>query len=150
MPKAGETRAAWSTRKKDNAPRGLFRNDRGVWSIRYTCARRCPHEEPVGDKSKALRIYHQRRARALSEPGWCPKSERQAARAQALTVQQYADENWLPSRIGELKPRTHDHYVQVFRDYIYPTLGNIPLRELTRPLLKTWLSQVRRLKGRKQ
>jgi integrase len=64
-------------------------------------------------------------------------------------VQQYAEEKWLPSRIGELKPRTHDHYAQVFRDYIYPTLGNIPLRELTRPLLKTWLSQVRRLKGRK-
>jgi len=38
-----------------------------------------------------------------------------------------------------LKPRTLDHYAQVLRDHVYPTLGTTPLRSLTRPMLKAWL-----------
>lgn len=38
-----------------------------------------------------------------------------------------------------VKPRTLDHYAQVLRDHVYPTLGTTPLRSLTRPMLKAWL-----------
>jgi integrase len=143
MPKVGESRAAWSTRKKDNAPKGLFRTKRGGWGVRFTCGRGCIHQEPVGEKSKALRVYHQRRTRALSESGWCPKLERRAKEADGLTLEEYG-EKWLLSRAKELKPRTLDHYDQVLRDHVYPALGSTPLRGLTRPMLKTWLGQVKR------
>jgi integrase len=148
MPKMGETRVAWSTRKKDNAPKGLFRTKRGGWAIRFKCSRGCIHQEPVGEKSKALRVYHQRRTRALGEPGWCPRLERQAVQAEGLTLKDFG-EKWLPSRAKELKPRTLDHYGQVLRDHIYPALGSTPLRDLTRPMLKTWLAQAKRAKGEK-
>src|SRR5262245_16244055 len=104
MPKAGESRPGWSTRKKDAAPRGLFKHSGGGWGIRYKCGRGCTHQEPVGEKSKALRAYHQRRARALSEPGWCPRLERQEVEAQGLTLKDYG-ERWMDSRAKELKPR---------------------------------------------
>src|SRR5262249_27957200 len=72
----------WSRRKKDKAPRGVFRHRSGVWAARYACSAGCAkHEEKVGRiKSEAIRVYHQRRARALGEPGWCPALERQHAR----------------------------------------------------------------------
>jgi len=143
MPKTGETRGSWSTRKKDKAPKGLFRTKRGGWGVRFTCARGCIHQEPVGEKSKALRVYHQRRTRALSEPDWCPRLERRAREADGLTLKEYG-EKWLLSRAKELKPRTLDHYGQVLRDHVYPRLGSTPLRDLTRPMLKTWIAQVKR------
>src|SRR5262245_52458358 len=86
MPKAGESRPASSTRKKDNAPKGLFRHTGGGWAIRFKCGRGCIHQEPVGEKSKAVRVYHQRRTRALGEPGWCPRLERQVAQAEGLSL----------------------------------------------------------------
>jgi Phage integrase, N-terminal SAM-like domain len=53
-------------------------------------------------------------------------------------------EKWLPSRAKELKPRTLDHYAQVLRDHVYPALGSRPVRDLTRPMLKAWLGEVKR------
>ena len=110
------------------------------WGIRFKCGRGCYHQEPVGEKLKALRVYHQRRSRALSEPGWCPRLERRAAQAEGLTVKAYG-ETWLAARAKELKPRTFDHYGQVLRDHVYPTLGARPLRSLTRSMLKAWLGE---------
>jgi integrase len=75
----------WSRRKKDAAPRGIFRHPSGVWAIRYVCGAGCgKHEERIGPiKSEAIREYHARRARAHSEPGWCPARERREARNRA-------------------------------------------------------------------
>jgi integrase len=54
-----------------------------VWAIRYTCGAGHLHKEKVGPiKSDAIRAYHERRARAHHEPGWCPALERQQVRAQ--------------------------------------------------------------------
>lgn len=79
--KPGETREAWSTKKRDNAPRGVFRHASGVWAIRFTCGAGCLHKERVGVlKGDAVRAYHERRARAHDEPGWCPGVERQQKR----------------------------------------------------------------------
>lgn len=79
-----------STKKKDQAPRGVFRHRSGVWAVRYACGAGCAkHEEKVGPlKSDAIRVYHSRRARAVSEPGWCPRVERREAREHAQVERQ--------------------------------------------------------------
>ena len=84
-PQSRSTRGAWSTKKKDKAPRGVFRHRMGVWAVRYVCGAGCAkHEERVGTlKSEAIRVYHDRKARALREPGWCPVAERKQVRNQA-------------------------------------------------------------------
>jgi len=75
-------RPARSTRKKDQAPRGVFRHRSGVWAARFTCGAGHIHQERVGPlKSDAIRVYHDRRARAHNEPGWCSAIERRDARA---------------------------------------------------------------------
>src|SRR6516162_1672587 len=96
-----------NTRKKDiDLQRGLIRSGR-VYGVRFTCAAGHVHEERVGPlKSEAIRVYHERRARAYAEPGWCPAEERRLARAAAkarkagearrISFRQYADESYLP------------------------------------------------------
>src|SRR3989442_2196819 len=80
-----------TTRKKDNAPRGVFRHLSGSWAIRFTCGGGHIHEERVGTvKTEAIHRHHERRGRALSEPGWCPAMERSAARAAGITFRAYA------------------------------------------------------------
>lgn len=75
---------ARDTRKKDVAPRGVWRHPSGAWAVRFTCGAGHLHKERVSTiKMDAIRTYHQRRARALDEPGWCPAVERADARAHA-------------------------------------------------------------------
>src|SRR5262245_30451622 len=70
-------------KKKDNAPRGVFRHESGLWAARFTCGAGHIHEERVSTiKTEAIRAHQERRRRAFTEPGWCPATER-AARAQA-------------------------------------------------------------------
>jgi integrase len=79
----------WSRKKKDAAPRGVFKHPSGAWAIRYACGAGCAkHEERIGPiKSDAIRAYHDRRARAHAEPGWCPAVERRDARDRAREEQ---------------------------------------------------------------
>jgi len=77
------------TRKKDQAPRGVFRHRSGVWAVRFTCGAGHIHQERVGPlKSDAVRAYHDRRGRTLDEPGWCPTVERRQERARVLREQE--------------------------------------------------------------
>jgi integrase len=74
----------WSRKKKDNAPRGVFRHPSGVWAVRFTCGAGHLHKAKVGPvKGDAIRAYHDRRARAHAEAGWCPATEREQARTRA-------------------------------------------------------------------
>src|SRR5262249_18791552 len=103
----GSGAQAWSRRKKDrDAPRGVFRHSSGVWAIRYACSAGCSkHEECVGPlKSDAIRVYHERRARAHAEPGWCPAVERRRARERA--------------RDERSKQRARISFEQYARDYL--------------------------------
>jgi len=79
----------------------------GGWAIRFACGAGCKHKERVGPlKSEAIRLYHERRNRAQSEPGWCPNAERREARAVAraasvkashrVSFKQYAEGDYLP------------------------------------------------------
>ncbi len=99
-PTAPAQRAPRSTRKKDSAPRGVFRHPSGAWAIRFTCGAGHVHEEKVGPiKGDAFRAHAARRQRTHGEPGWCPVMERRQARALAqaeearrVTFRQYAAE----------------------------------------------------------
>jgi integrase len=74
----------WSTRKKDRAPRGIYRHPSNVWAVRFACGAGHIHKQKVGPlKSDAARVYHARRTRAHDEPGWCPAAERRTQREQA-------------------------------------------------------------------
>ena len=82
------TRDPWSTRKKDQAPRGVYRHPSRDWAIRFTCGAGHVHKQRVGPlKTEAVRIYHERRNRAVTEPGWCPLVEARHAREQAKEAQ---------------------------------------------------------------
>ena len=77
-------RDLWSTRKKDVAPRGVYRHRSGMWAIRFTCGAGHIHKEQVGRvKSEAIDWRNERRARSRREPGWCPLVEARRARDQA-------------------------------------------------------------------
>jgi integrase len=83
----GAGRPLRSTRKKDAAPRGVFRHRSGVWATRFTCGAGHIHQERVSPlKSEAVRTYHERRGRAMDEPGWCPAAERRQVREQATAA----------------------------------------------------------------
>jgi site-specific recombinase XerD len=67
----------------------VYKHPGGGWAIRYFCAGGCKsaHKQKVGPiKSEAIRLYHRRRNRAKSEPGWCPvveaRNEHQRAQAE--------------------------------------------------------------------
>ena len=75
-------RGPWSTRKKDVAPRGVYRHRSGMWAIRFTCGAGHIHKEQVGRvKSEAINWRNERRARSRREPG--PLVEARRARDQA-------------------------------------------------------------------
>src|SRR5438034_8150037 len=82
------TRDPWSTRKKDRAPRGVYRHPSGDWAIRFTCGAGHIHKQRVGPlKTEAVRTYHERRNRAQREAGWCPKIEVQKERGRVKAEQ---------------------------------------------------------------
>ena len=90
-PEQTESLRRWSRKKKDAAPRGVFRHPSGAWAIRFTCGAGHIHKEQVGRMKQAAKDAHaSRRLRARQEPGWCPAVERAAAHVQAV-VQKAAE-----------------------------------------------------------
>src|SRR2546425_724009 len=82
------TRDAWSTKKKDSAPRGVYRHPSGDWAIRFTCGAGHIHKQRVGRvKTEAIRERDARRIRAQREPGWCPTIESQRERIRVRAEQ---------------------------------------------------------------
>jgi integrase len=133
--KAGD----WSTKKHDNAPRGVVRHPSGVWAIRFVCGLGHTHKEKIGPvKQDAIRSYHARRARAHDEPGWCPAVEREQARAQAeaeavrerarVTFQAFAEEQYLPhAKIAKRSWRTDQSRIA----WLVGRIGDRRLDEIT-------------------
>jgi site-specific recombinase XerD len=79
----------WSTKKKDDAPKGLFHHPGGGWGIRYVCGAGHVHQTQAGpSKTDALRQLSVRRLRVHDESGWCPRLERQSERECARVEQE--------------------------------------------------------------
>src|SRR5437762_6889177 len=81
-------RRTWSRRKKDPAPRGVFRHPSGDWAIRFTCGAGHKHKERIGRvKTDAKDALDARRARVRQQPGWCPTVETQHAKERSRAEQ---------------------------------------------------------------
>src|SRR5262245_47764513 len=145
MPRTKNTRGPWSTKKKDKAPRGIFRHPSGAWAIRYTCGMSHSHKEFVGRlKSDAIHERNKRTVRAKNEPGWCPVVERQATHAEAqakatemaaqITFGQYAADylDWCqqPDASGQLRKRSW-RSIKAEMSRLVPQFGSQGLGEIT-------------------
>jgi len=129
----------WSRRKKDSAPRGVFRHPSGVWAIRYACGAGCEkHEERVGPlKSDAIRAHAARRQRVHDNPTWCPAVERREARKRAqaeqdrerrrMTFRQYAGDYLSWSATVHRAQRTAKYEV----GRLVTLLGDTPVDAIT-------------------
>jgi integrase len=74
--------------------------------------------------------------RLIERDEWTPPAMRAAARkARSVTVGDYAD-RWLEHR--DVKPRTRGHYAVIIADHIKPSIGRIPLRNLTAEAVRAW------------
>jgi integrase len=140
----------WSKRKKDKAPRGVFTDRAGLWAVRFMCGAGHVHEERVGRiKRDAIDAHAARRGRVRRDPAWCPRLEREQARAAAvrqetaapaLTFRQYAD-GWQRQHVAVVcKPRTAELYASVFKRHLFPALGDVPLAAVTREQLRDVLA----------
>src|SRR5579871_2557349 len=61
------------------------------------------------------------------------------------TLDEYVRDTWKPTHEEELAPETRSLYGMLYRVHIEPTLGAVPLRELTPERLRRWQSD--RIKG---
>jgi integrase len=148
-------RGDWSTRKKDDAPRGVYRHPSGGWGIRFACGLGHVHKQRTGSlKSAAIREHDERRVRAQREPGWCPRSERHAAQelvrqqaearrndeARAITLREYS-EHWLRVHVEpNCRERTVEQYRSALSRHVYPVLGGVPLGALKRTQVKEFFA----------
>src|SRR5262245_17336881 len=142
MAERGEPRT-WSRRKKDAVPRGIFRHESGVWATRFTCGAGHIHEQKVGPlKSETIRVYHERRARAHAEPGWCPvverhqkRTEARAAQARRVTFRAYAKEYMAWAKLHHRGWRTAESRVKAMID----AFGDVLLDTLTHADIENFL-----------
>jgi site-specific recombinase XerD len=144
-------RAGW-TKKRDQAPRGVFKHDSGAWAIRYVCAVGHIHQEQVGRvKSDAKDAHAARRARARSEAGWCPATEREQGRAKAsadaarerarILFKVFAEEHYLPyAKVHKRSWRTDESRI----DWLVGKVGAKRLDEITSADVDGLLLELRR------
>jgi integrase len=113
----------------------------------FTCGAGHIHQERVGPlKSDAVRVYHERRARALDTLRWCPAAERQEARDQAraaqarrVTFREYAREFLDWAKLHHKGWRTEESRIKVmvecFRDVMLDALTPMDVEQFLDGLL---------------
>ncbi|WP_301121733.1 hypothetical protein [Mycolicibacterium fortuitum] len=75
--------------------------------------------------------------RSIERDEWIAPAQRVADRtARAVTVAEYAD-NWVEHR--NVKPRTRSMYRDLMRLHITPTLGRMPLKNVTPETVRVYL-----------
>ena len=94
---------------------------------------RTPEGRPLTFDTKAdaaawLAVRHSEIVRGA----WLPPAEPKAA---PITLRAYT-EAWLAGR--DLEQTTRDHYVQVLRDHVYPTFGDVAVAEISPAAVRTW------------
>ncbi len=135
---AHHTRKPWSTKKRDPAPRGVYRHPSGDWAIRFTCGAGHIHKQRVGRvKTDAIRERNERHVRAQREPGWCPtiemRRERERVRVEEarerarVTFRDYAKQYGEWSRQNKRSWQTDDGRIKVLTE----RFGDKRLDEIT-------------------
>jgi site-specific recombinase XerD len=136
------------TRKKDNAPRGVYQPRKGLWAIRFACGAGCPnpHKEVIGPiKSEAIRAYHDRKRRAHESPGWCPRDERH----KALTARQQERDRERARITFEAYARDYSEWAKGYHrswrkdqsrlSRVLPALGPTKLDEITTAVVERFI-----------
>ncbi len=109
----------------------------GRWQARYHDASGRRHARSFSSKADASRYLAGARA-DLDRGNWFDP------RAGEITLQNYA-EQWIANRRVRgrpLAPRTRERYEGVLRTHILPGLGDVELRQLTVPAVRSWYGQV--------
>lgn len=63
-------------------------------------------------------------------------------RSGGKTLASFIEHDWLPTKFGELAPKTLHEYAATIDRHIVPTLGHVPLRSIQPARLHEWQSQV--------
>lgn len=84
--------------------------------------------ETNGDAESWLSLRHSE----ILRKDWLPPT---APKTKPPTVQEFTD-RWLAQR--DLAVRTREHYTQLLRHHVYPTLGEVPITTLTAADVRTW------------
>lgn len=78
--------------------------------------------------------------RLIERDDWTPPALRAAeVKVKAVTVAEYA-ETWIEHR--NIKPRTRSMYRDLLRLHIAPTLGRVPMKNLTPDAVRAWFSSL--------
>lgn len=138
------------THKKDKAPRGVFRDSRDAWKIRFTCGAGHIHEQKVGRlKEQAVDTYHERRKKTHDDPGWCPRVERRRKREEErakqevemrrMTFKEYADDFIEWAKINHRSWQKDDSRLS----RVLPVFGRKKLDEITTADVEHFLASIR-------
>ena len=119
----------------------------GRWQARYTGPDRRVHTARTGD-GRSLTFDTKGDAEAwlalrhseILRGAWLPPSEATTS----VTLRRYA-EGWVAAR--DLAATTKDHYRQLLRDHVYPTFGDVPVREITPAAVRDWYARLGRSTG---
>jgi integrase len=125
--------------KKVNRYPGIYqRSGSTTWTadIRWTDDRGDAHQhkkagftsqkEAQKYKNKFLADINQGRTTGISAP----------------TLEVFLLRDWLPRRVKDVKPTTHDTYRVNITAYILPYLGHLPLNKLTARVIEDWYQQL--------
>ncbi|WP_238846726.1 tyrosine-type recombinase/integrase [Nocardia arthritidis] len=97
---------------------------------------KAPKTFATEDEAKTwLRGVH----RAIKDGLWTAPTVGKTPKA-GLTLKEYSDD-WLKHRLVRgrpLKQRTREHYEDLLEDHIYPELGPLPIRSITRDDIEAW------------
>lgn len=86
------------------------------------------------------------RRREIDRELWSPAvtgEQKRAKRKAEIKFREYA-ERWLETRTirgRPLKPRTHEHYEKLLADYVYPTFGSKPVRDISMGSVDRWYAK---------
>lgn len=108
---------------------------------------RTPEGRPLtfdaqGDAEAWLSLRHSEILRGA----WLPPAEPKPEQAAPITVRTYA-EAWLADR--DLEQTTRDHYAQLLREHVYPTLGGTAVVAVTPAAVREWHAKLARGDGKK-
>ncbi|MCE3555443.1 site-specific integrase [Pseudonocardia sp. RS11V-5] len=84
--------------------------------------------ETKGDAEAWLSLRHSE----ILRKDWLPPA---APKTKPATVREFTD-GWLAQR--DLEVRTREHYQQLLRDHMYPSLGEVPMTNLTAADVRAW------------
>ncbi|MFI0399620.1 MAG: Arm DNA-binding domain-containing protein [Thiolinea sp.] len=57
-----------------------------------------------------------------------------------VTLRDYL-EDWLKQKQTVLSSSTREGYIKIFNGHIYPAFGDMPIKDITRPLIRQWISK---------